>query len=82
MPSRPNAGTVRLDRVTAILQWAVSPQMRTRFGIPERVEDAKGFEAAYSVVRRLFHQVTGSGPVRAWQPAAASDQRDRGRVAG
>jgi hypothetical protein len=50
-------GTVRLDRVTAILQWAVSPQMRQRFGVPERAEDAKGFEAAYIVVRRLFHQV-------------------------
>lgn len=50
-------GTVRLDRVTAILQWAVSPHMRERFGVPERVEDAKGFEAAYGVVRRLFHQV-------------------------
>lgn len=50
-------GQVLLDRTTAILHWAVSPGMRERFGIPERPDDARGFEAGYAVVRRLFHRL-------------------------
>ncbi|QLE75260.1 hypothetical protein FGW37_29960 [Streptomyces rectiverticillatus] len=50
-------GQVLLDRTTAILHWAISPGMRERFGIPERPDDAHGFEAGYAVVRRLFHRL-------------------------
>lgn len=50
-------GQILLDRTTAILHWAISPGMRERFGIPERPDDARGFEAGYAVVRRLFHRL-------------------------
>jgi len=50
-------GQVLLDRSTTILQWAISPRMRERFHIPERPDDARGFEASYAVVRRLFHHL-------------------------
>ncbi|MEV6104461.1 hypothetical protein AB0M28_07035 [Streptomyces sp. NPDC051940] len=50
-------GKVLLDRTTAILQWAIPPQLRERFLIPERPDTAHGFEASYAVVRRLFHRL-------------------------
>ncbi|MFI8927131.1 hypothetical protein ACIG3E_05500 [Streptomyces sp. NPDC053474] len=48
-------GAVLLDRTTDLLQYRISPGMRTRFRIPERPETDRGFEAAYACARRLFH---------------------------
>ncbi|MEU5417838.1 hypothetical protein [Streptomyces sp. NPDC020667] len=48
-------GAVLLDRATDLLQYRISPAMRERFGIPERPENDRGFEASYACVRRLFH---------------------------
>jgi hypothetical protein len=52
-----HSGAVLLDRTTAILHWSISPGMRERFAIPDRSETARDFEAAYAVVRRLFHRL-------------------------
>jgi len=48
-------GKIVLERVTDILYFRISPRLRELLGIPEYTDDDQGFEAAYAVVRRLFH---------------------------
>ncbi|MFE1287801.1 hypothetical protein [Streptomyces sp. NPDC058751] len=48
-------GKIVLERVTDILYFRLSPHLRARLGIPEYEDHDRGFEAAYAVVRRLFH---------------------------
>ncbi|MER7837272.1 hypothetical protein ABTY98_15515 [Streptomyces sp. NPDC096040] len=48
-------GKIVLERVTDILYFRISPQLRARLDIPEYDDHDQGFEAAYAVVRRLFH---------------------------
>ncbi|MFF4405215.1 hypothetical protein [Streptomyces sp. NPDC001404] len=48
-------GAVLLDRTTDLLQYRISPGMRTRFHMPERPETDRAFEASYACTRRLFH---------------------------
>lgn len=55
--ARRNDGAVFLDQTTDILHWGIPAHWRERFAVPERVDDARGFEAAYAVVRRLFHKI-------------------------
>ncbi|MEV7346930.1 hypothetical protein [Streptomyces sp. NPDC093544] len=50
-------GKIVLERVTDILYFRISPQLRARLGIPEYEDHDRGFEAAYAVVRRLFHSM-------------------------
>jgi hypothetical protein len=52
-----NGGAVCLDRCADLLGYAIPVRWRNRFGIPARSDDARGFEAGYAVVRRLFHAV-------------------------
>jgi hypothetical protein len=44
-----------LERVTDILYFRTTPRMRALLDIPEYPDHDQGFEAAYAVVRRLFH---------------------------
>ena len=56
--SRRNAsGAVFFNQVTDILHWAIPDRWRREFGLPDRPDNSDGFEAAYSVVRRLFHTI-------------------------
>ncbi|WP_406838026.1 hypothetical protein ACICHK_20460 [Streptomyces sp. AHU1] len=48
-------GKIVLERVTDILYFRMSPHLRARLDIPEYEDHDQGFEAAYAVVRRLFH---------------------------
>lgn len=48
-------GKIVLERVTDILYFRISPRLRSLLGIPEYEDNDRGFEAAYAVVRRLFH---------------------------
>ncbi|MFG2027179.1 hypothetical protein [Streptomyces sp. NPDC048825] len=48
-------GKIVLERVTDILYFRISPRLRSLLGIPEYEDHDRGFEAAYAVVRRLFH---------------------------
>ncbi|WP_406171497.1 hypothetical protein [Streptomyces sp. NBC_00996] len=48
-------GKIVLERVTDILYFRISPQLRARLDIPEYEDHDQGFEAAYAVVRRIFH---------------------------
>ncbi|GGO98778.1 hypothetical protein [Wenjunlia tyrosinilytica] len=48
-------GKVILELVTDILFFRLSPQMRQRLTVPDYPDHDQGFEAAYAVVRRLFH---------------------------
>ncbi|MEU0407934.1 hypothetical protein ABZ307_08910 [Streptomyces griseorubiginosus] len=48
-------GKIVLERVTDILYFRISPRWRALLGIPEYEDHDQGFEAAYAVVRRLFH---------------------------
>ncbi|MEU3522181.1 hypothetical protein ABZ770_44340 [Streptomyces sp. NPDC006654] len=48
-------GKIVLERVTDILYFRISPQLRARLGIAEYDDHDQGFEAAYAVVRRIFH---------------------------
>ncbi|MEV0925553.1 hypothetical protein AB0I99_10560 [Streptomyces spongiicola] len=52
-----NAGTVTLTSVTNLLYFALSDQAREQLGVPRYPDHANGFEAAYGVVRRLFHRI-------------------------
>src|SRR5262245_60162429 len=56
--SRRNAsGAVFFNQVTDILNWAISDRWRHEFGLPDRPDNSDGFDAAYSVVLRLFHAI-------------------------
>ncbi|MEU5480873.1 hypothetical protein [Streptomyces mirabilis] len=48
-------GKIVLERVTDILYFRTTPRMRALLDIPEYPDHDQGFEAAYAVVRRLFH---------------------------
>ncbi|MGP4089702.1 hypothetical protein, partial [Streptomyces sp. KR55] len=48
-------GKIVLERVTDILYFRISPRLRELLGIVEYPDHDQGFEAAYAVVRRLFH---------------------------
>ncbi|WP_449064113.1 hypothetical protein [Planomonospora algeriensis] len=48
---------MHLSKVTDILHFAVPVPWRRRFGVKDRADDCRGFEAAYAVVRRLFDAV-------------------------
>ncbi|MFE2685198.1 hypothetical protein [Streptomyces mirabilis] len=48
-------GKIVLERVTDILYFRTTPRMRALLDIPENPDHDQGFEAAYAVVRRLFH---------------------------
>ncbi|MGP4086956.1 hypothetical protein, partial [Streptomyces sp. KR55] len=48
-------GKIVLERVTDILYFRISPRLRELLDIPDYADDDQGFEAAYAVVRRLFH---------------------------
>ncbi|MFF4571195.1 hypothetical protein [Streptomyces sp. NPDC001410] len=48
-------GKIVLERVTDILYFRITPRLRTLLEIPEHEDHDQGFEAAYAVVRRLFH---------------------------
>ncbi|MFD3572546.1 hypothetical protein [Streptomyces sp. NPDC058644] len=48
-------GKLVLERVTDILYFRTPPQMRALLHVPEYPDNDQGFEAAYAVVRRLFH---------------------------
>ncbi|MBG0814281.1 hypothetical protein [Planomonospora sp. ID82291] len=48
---------MHLSTVTDILHFAVPGPWRRRFGVKDRADDCRGFEAAYAVVRRLFDAV-------------------------
>lgn len=52
-----NDGRVTLTAVTDLLHHQISPGARARLGIKAVPDTDKGFEAAYAVVRRLFHAV-------------------------
>ncbi|MFH8564612.1 hypothetical protein [Streptomyces sp. NPDC017988] len=53
--SRVNAGKVVLERVADILCFGISPRMCQELGVPDYPDHDQGFEAAYAVVRRMFH---------------------------
>ncbi|MFD8501291.1 hypothetical protein ACFV2L_00860 [Streptomyces sp. NPDC059687] len=48
-------GKIVLEHVTDILYFRITPSMRTLLGVREYEDHDQGFEAAYAVVRRLFH---------------------------
>ncbi|NUQ97374.1 MAG: hypothetical protein HOY79_12770 [Streptomyces sp.] len=48
-------GKIVLERVTDILYFRISPRLRARLDISEYEDHDQGFEAAYAVVRRIFH---------------------------
>ncbi|MFJ4989003.1 hypothetical protein ACIP9H_35055 [Streptomyces sp. NPDC088732] len=48
-------GKIILERTTDVLYFRLSPAMRTQLEIPDYEDNDWGFEAAYAVVRRLFH---------------------------
>ncbi|WP_405881054.1 hypothetical protein OG762_22130 [Streptomyces sp. NBC_01136] len=48
-------GKIVLERVTEILYFRTTPRMRALLDIPEYEDHDQGFEAAYAVVRRIFH---------------------------
>lgn len=48
-------GPVRLTQVTDILHWGIPGSWKRRFHIHDRADNARGFEAGYAVIRRLFH---------------------------
>ncbi len=48
-------GKIVLERITDILYFRISPRLRELLDIPEYADTDQGFEAAYAVVRRLFH---------------------------
>lgn len=50
-------GKVILERVTDLLYFRLSPVMRAQLAIPDYDDNDRGFEAAYAVVRRLFHAI-------------------------
>ncbi|MBW1601815.1 hypothetical protein JJV70_06770 [Streptomyces sp. JJ66] len=52
-----NAGTVIFASVTNLLYFALTDETRERLKIPYYPDHAQGFEAAYGVVRRLFHRI-------------------------
>ncbi|WP_435060086.1 hypothetical protein [Streptomyces sp. bgisy060] len=52
-----NSGTVTLTSVANLLFFALSDEAREQFGIPRYPDHARGFEAGYGVVRRLFHRL-------------------------
>ncbi|MFJ4011006.1 hypothetical protein [Streptomyces sp. NPDC090026] len=52
-----NAGTVIFTSVTNILYFSLTDEMRARLDIPHYPDHARGFEAAYHVVRRLIHRI-------------------------
>ena len=53
-------GKILLTRVTDTLYFAISPRMRERLGVTPHPDTDHGFEAAYAVVRRLFHRITAA----------------------
>ncbi|WP_406406516.1 hypothetical protein [Streptomyces sp. NBC_01643] len=53
--SQVHDGKIILERVTDILFFRLGAEMRTLLAIPEYPDHDQGFEAAYAVVRRLFH---------------------------
>ncbi len=53
--ARQTGGKIVLVRVTEILYFRISPRLRELLDIPEYDDHDQGFEAAYAVVRRLFH---------------------------
>ncbi|MFF6790592.1 hypothetical protein ACFY9C_16145 [Streptomyces filamentosus] len=55
-----NTGTVTLTSVANTLFFALSDDARDQLGIPRYPDHSRGFEAAYGVVRRLFHRVIGA----------------------
>ncbi|MGW6390586.1 hypothetical protein ACWFR1_08770 [Streptomyces sp. NPDC055103] len=55
-----NAGTVTLTSVTNVLCFTLSDQAREQLDIPRYPDHSQGFEAAYGVVRRLFHRIVGA----------------------
>ncbi|MGW3836355.1 hypothetical protein [Streptomyces microflavus] len=52
-----NTGTVTLTSVANTLFFTLSDQAREQLGIPRYPDHSQGFEAAYGVVRRLFHRI-------------------------
>ncbi|MFJ8550873.1 hypothetical protein [Streptomyces sp. NPDC093676] len=48
-------GKIVLEHVTDILYFRIAPSMRALLGVREYEDHDQGFEAAYAVVRRLFH---------------------------
>lgn len=50
-------GHLHLNHVTDILYWRIGEQWRRRFKLRDKPDDLDGFEAAYSVVRRIFHDL-------------------------
>ncbi|WP_329245394.1 hypothetical protein OIE43_21255 [Streptomyces pseudovenezuelae] len=50
-------GKIVLERVTDILYFRITPHLRELLGIGEYPDNDQGFEAAYAVVRRLFHSM-------------------------
>ncbi|MFG2738734.1 hypothetical protein ACGFY0_01500 [Streptomyces chartreusis] len=55
LSTQDTGGKIVLERVTDILYFRVSPRVREGLCIPEYGDTDQGFEAAYAVVRRLFH---------------------------
>ncbi|MFV2117018.1 hypothetical protein ACE14D_00590 [Streptomyces sp. Act-28] len=52
-----NTGTVTLTSVANLLFFALSDETREQLGVPHYPDYARGFEAGYGVVRRLFHRI-------------------------
>ncbi|MCP2340658.1 hypothetical protein [Actinomadura rupiterrae] len=50
-------GGVLFTQVTEILHWGIPEDWRRRFGLVDRVDNARGFAAAYRVVLRLTHRL-------------------------
>ncbi|MET8950510.1 hypothetical protein ACWEO4_04715 [Streptomyces sp. NPDC004393] len=48
-------GKIVLEQVTDILYFRIAPSRRALLGVHEYADNDQGFEAAYAVVRRLFH---------------------------
>ncbi|MFE2541856.1 hypothetical protein [Actinacidiphila glaucinigra] len=57
---RSTGGKLVLERTTDLLCFRLSPHMRTQLQVPDYADDDRGFEAAYAVVRRLFHAMKGA----------------------
>ena len=53
-------GRILLTAVTDTLYYRISPRMRERLGIVPQPDTDRGFEAAYAVVRRLFHRIAAA----------------------
>ncbi|WP_146087491.1 hypothetical protein [Thermomonospora echinospora] len=54
---RTEGSAVPLNLVTDILHWGIPDHWRRRFALKDRPDNARGFEAAYAVVLRLFHDL-------------------------